>query len=83
MHTPMAGQPKRIPKEQEMAEGIVKWFDKRRGFGFILRPDEPDLFVHFSGLVDKDVSWIEDGQRVRYNIVPGRKGPAAANVRPA
>ncbi|GAB2694821.1 cold-shock protein [Nocardia thraciensis] len=66
-----------------MAEGIVKWFDKKRGYGFIAVLHGPNLFVHFSGIENKDVTWIQTGMRVSYEVEIGRRGPKAVNVRPA
>ncbi|WP_433620996.1 cold-shock protein [Nocardia sp. CA-120079] len=65
-----------------MAEGAIKWFDRKRGFGFIVRPGEADMFVHCSGLANPDTSLLTDGVWVTYDIVAGTKGPEAINVRP-
>ncbi|WP_433194434.1 cold-shock protein [Nocardia sp. CA-107356] len=68
--------------EKVMAEGAIKWFDRKRGFGFIVRPGEVDMFVHCSGLANPDSSLLADGVWVTYDIVAGPKGPEAINVRP-
>ena len=60
-------------------EGTVKWFNADKGFGFIT-PDDggPDVFVHFSELVDTDS--LKEGQRIKFDVNQGPKGPQAANV---
>ncbi|MEV4237174.1 cold shock domain-containing protein [Nocardia sp. NPDC049737] len=65
-----------------MAEGAIKWFDRKRGFGFIVRPGEAYMFVHCSGLANPDTSLLTHGVWVTYDIVAGPKGPEAINVRP-
>ena len=63
-----------------MAEGTVKWFNEKKGFGF-LRPDEgPEVFVHFSAIQGSGFKTLQEGQRVRFEVVQGPKGPQAANV---
>jgi cold shock protein len=66
-----------------MAEGTVKWFNADKGFGFIT-PDEgsEDLFVHFSAIQVSGYKTLEDGQRVRFEVTQGQKGPQASNVQP-
>lgn len=65
-----------------MAKGTVKWFNKDKGFGFIL-PDEGgrDLYVHATNIDTSDHS-LSDGQRVEYETAMGRKGPEATKVKP-
>lgn len=60
--------------------GTVKWFDARKGYGFITREDGDDVFVHANGMADPLAPVLRDNERVRFDVVPGRKGPAAENV---
>ena len=64
-----------------MTEGIVKWFNADKGFGFIT-PDDggKDLFVHFSAIHGNGDRNLEEGQRVSYMAGQGQKGPQATNV---
>ena len=71
----------RVPGKKVMSEGIVKWFNAEKGYGFIT-PDEggPDIFVHYSAVQTKGFRTLEEKQRVSFDIVQGPKGPQAANV---
>lgn len=61
--------------------GTVKWFDKKKGFGFIQRDDgQEDMFVHHSGIDGKGFRMLEQGDRVEFKEAVGRKGPKAVNV---
>jgi CspA family cold shock protein len=64
-----------------MAEGIVKWFNAEKGFGFIT-PDGggADLFVHFSAIQDKGFRTLAENQRVIFDVALGQKGLQATNV---
>jgi CspA family cold shock protein len=68
-------------KQQGMATGTVKFFNDQKGFGFISREDGPDVFVHFSNIEGTGRRTLLDGQRVEFEISPGRKGPEAVGVR--
>lgn len=65
---------------QTMAEGTVKWFNEKKGFGFIQQDDGGDVFVHFSAIQDGGFKTLREGQRVRFEVGSGRKGPAAEKV---
>lgn len=64
-----------------MAQGVVKWFNAEKGYGFI-RPDDggKDLFVHFSEIQGSGYRSLDEGQRVEYEPQEGEKGPQASNV---
>jgi cold shock protein len=63
-----------------MTNGIVKWFNDQKGFGFIEQEDGPDVFVHHSAINAEGFKSLSDGDRVSFEIEQGQKGPAAANV---
>ncbi|KPV41786.1 cold-shock protein [Alicyclobacillus ferrooxydans] len=63
-----------------MHQGIVKWFNAEKGFGFIEVEGGEDVFVHFSAIQRDGYKSLEEGQRVTFDIVQGPKGPQAANV---
>ena len=63
-----------------MADGIVKWFNNSKGFGFIEQEEGPDVFVHFSGIQSDGFKTLNEGDRVTFDIEEGEKGPAAVNV---
>ena len=63
-----------------MAEGVVKWFNDSKGFGFIEQEDGPDVFVHHSAINSSGFRSLSEGDRVTFDIEQGQKGPAAANV---
>jgi len=63
-----------------MKNGVVKWFNAEKGFGFISVPGEDDVFVHFSAINSDGYKSLEEGQEVEFEVVNGAKGPQAANV---
>jgi CspA family cold shock protein len=64
-----------------MTTGTVKWFNSEKGFGFIAREDGDDVFVHFSAIEGTGYKSLEEGQKVEFEVGPGRKGDEARNVR--
>ena len=61
--------------------GTVKWFNDSKGFGFLTRDDgEKDVFVHHSAIQGEGFKTLSEGQRVKFEVVQGQKGPAAENV---
>ncbi len=63
-----------------MQRGTVKWFNAKKGYGFISDEDGKDVFVHFSALKMDGFKELKDGESVEYEVVEGEKGPQAANV---
>ena len=63
-----------------MSNGIVKWFNGEKGFGFITAEDGADVFVHFSEINKPGFKTLEEGERVFFEITKGQKGPQASNV---
>jgi len=62
-------------------EGTVKWFDNKKGFGFIEQDDgDEDVFVHYSSVVMDGFKTLEEGDRVSFDVMQGEKGLRAANV---
>jgi cold shock protein len=64
-----------------VAIGTVKFFNAEKGFGFISREGGEDVFVHFSNIQGAGYRSLEDGQKVEFDVAPGRKGEEAQNVR--
>jgi CspA family cold shock protein len=63
-----------------MYEGTVKWFNDSKGFGFIAQDGGKDVFVHHSAIKAEGFKSLSEGDRVKFDVVDGPKGPAAANV---
>ena len=63
-----------------MAEGIVKWFNERKGYGFIQQDTVPDVFVHYSSIQSTGFKTLADGQRVSFDVEENERGPVAKNV---
>ena len=63
-----------------MADGIVKWFNDRKGYGFIEQEDGPDVFVHHTGINAAGFKSLQEGDKVTVDIEEGDKGPSAVNV---
>ena len=64
-----------------MSNGTVKWFNDKKGFGFIEQENGPDVFVHHSNIVATGFKSLKEGDRVTFNIEQGKKGPTALNVK--
>ncbi len=63
-----------------MAKGTVKWFNEKKGYGFIEREDGSDVFVHYSGINGTGFKTLNEGEQVSFTVEQGKKGPAAVNV---
>ncbi len=63
-----------------MAEGKVKWFNEKKGFGFIENDEGGDIFVHYSAIQGAGFRTLHEGQRISFDIEQGNKGPSAVNV---
>ncbi|HAK58352.1 MAG TPA: cold shock domain-containing protein [Lachnospiraceae bacterium] len=61
-------------------KGTVKWFDAKKGFGFISDEEGTDVFVHFSALQMDGFKVLDEGDEVEFEVIQGEKGPQAANV---
>ncbi|HEV2760987.1 MAG TPA: cold shock domain-containing protein [Acidimicrobiales bacterium] len=64
-----------------MATGTVKFFNAEKGYGFISREQGEDVFVHYSNIEGRGYRSLEEGQKVEFDVAPGRKGEEAQNVR--
>ncbi|HEX2787825.1 MAG TPA: cold shock domain-containing protein [Ignavibacteria bacterium] len=65
-----------------MPKGKVKWFDAKKGFGFIVGEEGKDIFVHYSAIAnEKSFKTLEDGSEVEYELIEDGKGMKAANVK--
>jgi CspA family cold shock protein len=63
-----------------LARGSVKWFDTKKGYGFIKQPDGDDVFVHYTGIMGEGFKSLRAGEEVEFEISNGPKGPQAARV---
>ncbi|MDM8518388.1 cold-shock protein [Desulfobacterales bacterium HSG16] len=63
-----------------MINGVVKWFNEKKGYGFIEQEDGPDVFVHFSAIQGSGFKSLYEGNSVTFDIEQGQKGPSAVNV---
>ena len=71
-----------VPREEKtLATGTVKFFNAEKGFGFISREQGDDVFVHYSNIQATGYKSLDEGQRVEFDVAPGRKGEEAQNVR--
>lgn len=65
---------------QERKQGVVKWFNSAKGFGFIQQEEGPDVFVHYSSIQGNGYRNLEQGQAVEFTLSEGPKGPLAQEV---
>jgi len=71
----------RLQKRAFVAQGTVKFFNADKGFGFISREQGDDVFVHYSNIQSDGYKSLDEGQRVEFDVAPGKKGEEAQNVR--
>lgn len=78
----MSSIPQAEPGMQQLSgiEGVVKWFDPKKGFGFIVGPEGQDIFAHFSSIEGQGYRVLRDGSRVEYDAVETPKGWHATRV---
>jgi CspA family cold shock protein len=63
-----------------MEQGLVKWFNAKKGYGFITRETGEDIFVHYSGIVGDGYRKLNEGEKVQFEIEETEKGPQATSV---
>lgn len=63
-----------------MANGIVKWFNNSKGFGFIEQENGSDIFIHYSGIKSEGFKSLNEGDKVNFDVEESEKGPSAFNV---
>src|SRR4029079_15818940 len=68
-------------REDSLTTGTVKFFNSEKGFGFISREGGDDVLVHYSNIQSTGYKTLDEGQRVEFDVAPGRKGEEAQNVR--
>lgn len=79
----LCGCPAKIKLGKEgviLAEGKVKWFNEKKGFGFIESDEGGDVFVHYTAIQGTGFRTLYEGQRIRFDVEKGDKGPSAVNV---
>jgi CspA family cold shock protein len=64
-----------------MQRGTVKWFDSKKGFGFITSDEGTDVFVHYSKIDKPNFKTLDEGEAVEFSVIEGDKGPQAEDVR--
>ena len=69
-----------VQMADQLVNGVVKWFNDEKGYGFIQQEDGPDVFVHYRAIVGDGRRSLKEGQSVTFNVTQGEKGPQAENV---
>ena len=64
-----------------MIKGTVKWFNEKKGFGFLSRDEGDDVFVHYTSITGEGFKTLREGQQVEFEVQDGPKGPQAVNVK--
>jgi CspA family cold shock protein len=67
-------------QEKNMASGKVKWFDNKKGFGFIAQDSGQDVFVHHTSILGSGFKTLNEGEEVNFDVISSDKGPKAQNV---
>jgi cold shock protein len=62
-------------------EGLVRWFNNAKGYGFLGRDGEPDVFVHYSSIQIEGYKTLKEGEAVEFDVIQGEKGPQADHVK--
>ena len=70
-----------VSESSQLSTGTIKFFNADKGFGFISREQGDDVFVHYSNIQGDGYKTLSEGQRVEFDVAPGRKGEEAQNVR--
>jgi len=71
---------KEVKMADQLVNGVVKWFNDAKGYGFIQQEDGPDVFVHYRAINGDGHASLKEGQNVTLNVTQGEKGPQAENV---
>lgn len=64
-----------------MVKGTVKWFNEKKGYGFLSKEDGGDVFVHYTAVQKEGFKTLKEGQSVEFEIEDGSRGPQAVNVK--
>jgi cold shock protein len=82
LHPPVENFEHFIERKEDvnMANGTVKWFNDKKGFGFIEQENGPDVFVHHSAINSSGFKSLKEGDQVTFDVEQGKKGPSAVNV---
>lgn len=64
-----------------MEKGFVKWFDNRKGYGFLIYNEDEEIFVHFTAIEEEDFKTLEENQQVTFQVMEGTRGQQAAHVK--